>query len=220
MKSKCPGDSALVRLFLSECGPREKDRVLRHLANCSRCSLRFDVLRQIKRDLRPKVDTFAGEFDAAAAAPLLRRAARESAQAAKPKPFASFLSLKLAVGLLGVLVVASAAAFIALGPMARRSELRSPSLRLTLVAPIGTVSAPPALFRWTPVLDAESYGFWLTDDTLAPVHTNGTFLVNELVLPAAVRAKLVAGRSYLWTVSARDADANTLLTASGSFVIE
>ena len=220
MKSKCPGDSALVRLFMEECAPREKDRVLRHLADCSRCSLRFDVLRQIKRDLRPKVDAFAGEFDAAAAAPLLRRAARESAQASKPKPFASFLSLKLAVGLLGVLVVASAAAFIALGPMARRSELRSPSPRLTLLAPIGSVSAPPTLFRWTPVLNAESYVLELTDDALKPVHRSGAFLVNELVLPPEVTSRLVPGRPYLWTVTAEDGDSNRLASRSGSFVIE
>lgn len=219
MKSKCPGDSALVRLFMEECAPREKDRVLRHLAGCSRCSLRFDVLRQLKRDLRPKVDAFAGEFDAAAA-PLLRRAARESAQASKPKPFASFLSLKLAVGLLGVLVVASAAAFIALGPMARRSELRSPSLRLTLVAPIGSVSAPPALFRWTPVLDAESYRIDLTDDALVTVYSARNFLVNEHVLPSGVQSKLIRGRVYLWTVTATDGDSNRLATRSGSFVIE
>jgi hypothetical protein len=220
MKGKCPGDGALVRLFMNEPGPREKDRLLRHLSFCSRCALRFDVLRQLKRDLRPKVDAFAGEFGAAEAGPLLRRAGLDGIRASRHGFFASLLSLKFAAGFLGVLIVVSAAAFLAVTLTDKRSELRSPSLKLTLLVPVGTVSTPPSVFRWTPVLHAENYAFELTDDSLGRVYSGSTFLVNELVLPADIRSRLVKGQAYLWTISARDGAANMLVSRSGSFVIE
>ena len=220
MSGKCPADRVLVRLFMDECGPRERDRVLRHLASCSRCALRFDVLRQIKRDLGPKVDAFADQVGAAEAGPLLRRASRESLDLARRRPAPAVPRLRLAAAFLGALAVVSAAAFIALNVTARRSELRSPSPELKLLSPVGRVSAPPSVFRWTPVLDAESYVFELTDDALKPVHRSGVFLVNELVLPPEVKSRLVPGRPYLWTVIAEYGDSNRLASRSASFVIE
>ena len=76
------------------------------------------------------------------------------------------------------------------------------------------------MFRWAPVLDAENYVFELFDDSLDRVHVCSTFLINELVLPADIRGKLVKGRTYLWSISAQDGDSDLLASRSGSFVIE
>ena len=46
------------------------------------------------------------------------------------------------------------------------------------------------------------------------------FFVNETVVPPTVRDRLVKGRVYLWTVTARDRDSNLLTSGSASFVIE
>jgi hypothetical protein len=234
MRGKCPNDSALIRLFVNESGPPEADWLLRHLAACSRCTLRFDVLKQLNRELEPKVAAFvceAGALTPAAVSSALRRAASDKIQALRashtPSPsssrtgfFGSLLSLKFAVGFLAVLLVVSAVAYFALYKAPRQSELRSPSLKLTLLAPVGTLSSPPGVFRWTPVLHAEDYAFELIDDSLSRVHIGSTFLITELVLPADVRSKLVKGRVYVWSVSALDADSNLLTSRSGSFVIE
>ena len=39
-------------------------------------------------------------------------------------------------------------------------------------------------------------------------------------VPAPVRDRLVKGRVYLWTVTARDKDSNLLTSGSASFVVE
>jgi hypothetical protein len=234
MIGKCPNDSALIRLFMNESGPPEADWLLRHLASCSRCTFRFDVLKQLNRELEPKVAAFvceAGALTAAEASSALRRAASERTQALRASHtpsssssrsgfFGSLLSLKFAAGFLAVLLVVSAVAYFALYKPQRQSELRSPSLKLTLLAPVGTLSATPSIFRWTPVLHAEDYVLELIDDSLGRVHLGSTFLITELVLPAEIRSKLVEGRVYVWSVSAHDADSNLLTSRSGSFVIE
>jgi hypothetical protein len=234
MRGKCSNDSALISLFMNEAGPSETDRLLRHLAACSRCTLRFDFLRQLNRELEPKVQAFIGEAGAQtpeAVSSALRRAASERIQAfrtslappsSSPRTgfFGSLLSLKFAVGFLAVLLVVSTVAYFALFKAPRQLELRSPSLKLTLLAPVGTRSAPPSIFRWTPVLHAEGYVLELIDDSLNRVHRGSTFLITELVLPAEIRSKLVKGRVYVWSISAHDADSNLLTSTSGSFVIE
>ena len=58
------------------------------------------------------------------------------------------------------------------------------------------------------------------DDSLDSIHKDSAFFVNELVLPPAVRERLVKGRVYLWTVTARDKDSNLLTSGSASFVVE
>jgi len=234
MRGKCPRNSALIRLFMNEAGPHETDRFLRHLISCSHCTLRFDVLKQLNRELEPKVRAFVGEagaLTAAEASSALRRAASEKIQALRASHtssssssrtgfFGSLLSHRFAAGFLAALLVVSAVAYFALYKAQRQSELRSPSLKMTLLAPVGTLSAPPSVFRWTPVLHAEDYVFELIDDSLSRVHIGSTFLITELVLPAEIRSKLVKGRVYVWSVSAHDADSNLLTSRSGSFVIE
>jgi len=231
MNAKCPKDSGLIRLFMNETPVRETEKLLRHLAACARCAARFSVLRQIKRDLRPQIDAFSGEFSAAEAGPILRRAAFDKLQALRPSHapspsrigtrfFASLLSLKFAAGFLAALLLVSVLAYFAVYKAQRRSELRSPSLILTLSSPVGSLSATPRVFRWTPVLNAEEYDFELFDDSLERLHVGSIFLINEIVLPAEVRSRVVKGRVYLWSVTARDADRNLLTSRSASFVIE
>ncbi len=215
MTRKCPDDRALVLLAMGEAAPRAKDRMLGHLAVCSRCSLRFNVLRELKRDLHPRVEAFVGEHASA-------RTARPSRPPRRSRlgPLVSLFGLRFAAGFIALFLVLASGAFLALSRAARHSELRSPSTKLSLLEPSGTLSSAPTVFRWTPVLNAENYNLELIDDALGRIHTAATFLINEFVLPAEVRAKLVKGRIYVWTVSAQDEDSNRLVSRSGSFVIE
>lgn len=209
MTRKCPDDRALIRLATGEATPREKDRMLGHLALCSRCSVRMSVLRQLKRDLEPNVEAFIGEH--------------ASPRPARPSRFGRLVSLfglRFAAGFIAILLVVALGAFIAMTRAARHSELRSPSSRLSLLEPQAQVPSAPVVFRWSPVLNAENYNFELIDDSLGRLYIGSIFLVNEFILPAEVRDKLVKGKAYVWTVSAQDGDANLLTSGSGSFVIE
>lgn len=236
MSAKCPKDSDLVRLSAYETSHDESERLFRHLADCPRCSTRFTVLRQVKRDLRPAVEAFAREFPADKAGPLLSGAARGKLQELDPPPAqpqrpsppprsrATFLGLALnlrfAVGFLALLAVVATGIYMTATRSDVYSDLRSPSAGLALFEPVGRIPDAPKVFRWSPVARAESYFFELYDESLERVHVGSAYLINELVLGAEAKAKLAEGRTYLWTVSALDGDSEILATRSGSFVIE
>jgi len=225
MRGKCPKDSALVALFMNEASPRRSAKLLRHLVACSRCSLRFNMLRQIKRDLEPKVDAFltdAARLEIAALRPAGRPVPVPSGRPSPPRsrPLGSFFTLRIAAGLVAVLAVLTAGAFIALTRFQKHAALRSPSVSLTLLTPLGKVSGPPRVFRWTPVLNAESYHLEIVDDSLNSVYVGDAFLITETILPSSVHSRLVKGRTYVWSVAARDGDNNLLVTRSGAFTIE
>jgi hypothetical protein len=217
MNRKCPDDRALIRLATAASAPREKERLLGHLAVCSRCSIRLSVLRQLKRDLAPQVEAFVAEH----ASSRLSRSPRPCPpRPSRFGPIVSLFGLRFAAGFIAVFLVAASGAFLALSRAARHSELRSPAAKLTLLAPAAKIPSAPRFFRWSPVLNAENYNFELIDDSLERVHSDGTFLINELALPADIRDKLIRGRTYVWTISAQDGDANVLTSRSSSFVIE
>lgn len=221
MKDKCPSDGALIALFTNESPSRRADKLLRHLAACARCSFRFNVLRQVKRDLQPQVDAFAEAHPSASeGAAALRGAALQKSPPPRPRPFGMVFGFRFAAGFVAVLVVVAAGGYLAQARLRRHSELRSPSPKLNLLAPMGSISSAPSVFRWTPVLNAEGYAIELVDDRLERVRVLSTFLITEAVLPADLRLKLISGRTYVWSVSARDGDGTLLASASGSFIIE
>lgn len=229
MSGKCPKDGDLVRLSSYETIPEESERLFRHLAGCSRCSVRFAVLRQVKRDLGPRVEAFSSELDAKKAGPALSGAARQKLQElgrpgptpqAPPRLFGLRWDTRLAAGFLAVLVVVASGIYLTAVRSPEYSHLRGPSIGLTLIEPAGTIPAPPAVFRWSPIANAENYLFELYDESLDLVHTCSTFLINELVLGAEIRNELVDGRTYLWTISARNGDGELLALRSGTFAIE
>ena len=229
MSGRCPTDGALIRLSMDETVARESEKLARHLVSCSRCSLRFEVLRQVKKDLRPKVEAFSRELSAAAAGPLLASAARKKLQELamdrpipppRPRRFGVHFGLRFAAGFLTVLAVVAVGIYLTGARAVRYSDLRSPAVNPTLIEPIGSRSDVPGVFRWSPVQGAEEYLFELYDESLERVHVCSTFLINELVLPADIKAKLVKGRTYLWSISAQDGNSDLLTTRSGSFIIE
>ena len=220
MTRRCPDDRTLINVATGEAAPRVKDRTLGHLAVCSRCSVRYDVLRQLKRDLHPRVEAFIEEHGHALAPGAPSGVLAPALQSRRSRPFAFTAALRWAPLFALIVLVTGTGAFLAVSRAARHSHLRSPSAKLTLLSPAGAVAAPPAVLRWSPVLRAEGYVVEVIDDALDSVHTDSAYFVNELVIPPAVRARLVKGKVYLWTVTARDKDSNLLTSGSASFVIE
>lgn len=229
MMRHCPADSALIALFMNEAPRRMKEKLLRHLAVCSRCTLRFSVLRQAKRELQPQVDSFAAAFSADEGAACLQDAARRKILELEPgpprghspsSPFGVLLGLRAAAGLMAVLMVLTLAGYLLLTGLQRRAETRSPSAKLALLAPSGRLSAAPAEFRWTPVLNAEGYAIEIVDDTLTKIGRVSVFFINEVEIPPEIRSRLVKGRTYVWTVVAVDGDGNSLTSRSASFLVD
>jgi len=231
MSGNCPKDNALVALAMNEAGPSAGQRLLRHLAVCPRCAIRFRVLRDLGRDLGPAVESYIGAVDASKAGALLRQAAARELDRLDPSASLSArfsrgarslrsFGLEFAGGLLIALFIALGAGYFAVyRPFVRTGE-RSPSANLELISPAGRQARVPGVFRWSPVLQAEDYTIEVRDESLARVFQGSTYLVNELVCPAELRSKLVRGKTYLWTVSAHDESGTLLASRSATFVVE
>lgn len=232
MRAHCPKESSLVGLFMGEAAPRETEKLLRHLASCRRCSFRFNVLRQVKRDLHQQVDAFADSRDQARGVEELREAALQrmggtASSAASPPPpparhwpLRTMFGIRFAFGLIALVMVLTSGTYFVARQIRGHSGVRSPFPRLTLLAPTGTISDVPASFRWTPVTSAENYILELIDDSLRPIYATSTFVITEAAIPREIKSGLVKGRTYVWSVTARDGSGTLLASRSGSFVVK
>lgn len=228
-RKNCLSDDELVDLFLGELPGSRSAQLLSHVALCPICSLRFDILGLVREETEPKIAAFAESCSPSDPLTVLRQAARRKLAGLAPETPAGKdrrsrprprLTLRLAFGFLGILLVVATAGYIALDQFRPRATLRSSDLRLTLLEPIGRISLSPAAFRWTPVAHAEGYQLELIDDTLQQVFSSRTYLVTEHVIPAEVQGRLVRGQTYLWSIKALDADGNLLLSESGHFRLD
>jgi hypothetical protein len=229
MKRKCPSDGALIRLLTSGAADRRMESILDHLARCPRCCARFDVLHKLHLELEPEIRDFQSQHLGDGASVLLAAAARKRlaemrstrpASGPSPSPAASLLGPKTAAAALAVFLLVATGLFLSRFVLQPKSAARSQSSELTLLEPLGKVSAPPGTFKWTPLRHAESYSIRLTDSSLREIHAAGTFLITEIVIPPEVRSSLQEGETYVWEVRAVDGDSNVLAVRSGYFILE
>jgi hypothetical protein len=233
MIRKCPKDTALIGLYMSGAAEPGMENLLEHLAECPSCSSRFELLRKLKQELDPKIRDFQGEFGNGAgdadATVLLAAAAREKLQELHaPRNFSPhrrfpaslLLNRRFAAAALGIFILAASGLFLSRTVFQAKSASRSPSLELMLLEPVGKISEVPGVFKWTPVLHAESYAIRLTDSSLREIHATGTYLVTEIVIPPEVRSSLREGETYVWEVRAADGASNILAERSGYFILE
>ena len=223
----CLSDDELIDLFMGETSDPRTAAALSHVALCPICSLRFDILGLVREETEPKIAAFAESCSPSDPLTILRQAARRKLAGLAPETTAGKdrssrprLTLRFAFGFLAILIVVATAGYLALDQFRPRATLRSSDLKLTLLEPIGRISRSPAAFRWTPVAHAEDYFLELIDDTLQPVFSSSTYLVSEHIIPLEVRAQIIRGRNYVWSVKAFDADGNILLSESGHFRLE
>jgi hypothetical protein len=232
MIRRCPADRALVKLFMSGAADPRMEKVLEHLAHCSRCATRFEILRNLRPELDPRIREFQRSFGgsdvdarAALAAAAEKRLAelRPARPASRPNPVApAFLRRRKSAvaAALFLLVLSAAGVFLSRSLIRPRSTLRSPFLQLKLLEPMGKIDELPGRFKWTPVRHAESYSIRLTDSSLREIFYSGTYLVTEIFIPAEVGSSLIKGESYIWQVRATDGDSNVLVERTGHFILE
>jgi len=157
-----------------------------HISNCSHCRTELQLLQEFQ----------AGEIEARAVQRITAQQGRELA-AAKPSWWqglftASWLS-HAAVALAGILLIGGVG-----------MEIRKSSAALIVVAPVGDLREAPKDVQWQPVAGAAKYRVQLLEEDRSPLwqaETTGT----RVALPAAVRDRIVPGKTMLSEVLALDA---------------
>jgi len=189
----CPDDETFVKAFMNEASVRDTDQLVTHVMNCPRCRKKFQAMRQVRSELQ------AMDHGPADRSSSLRFGRRLIAVCGS------------ALLLLGV-------AFFLLEQKRDTGDRGNGSGKLILTEPKEILTRPPSLFRWTPVKGVDGYNFKLVDEDLNTILRSGS-RTTQIVLTDAVRAKLVRGKTYVWTVEARDDESRVLDSASSSFEI-
>jgi hypothetical protein len=187
-----------------------------HVSSCARCQTELTLLKEFEK-------ASPGPDEEGAVSWISARLDRRFSEArAKPSPSLTHNGAALPrrswftalnVGGFG-LAAATLTAAVAIGLREGRApELAPPSpsapavLRsagITTLSPAGDLDARPDELRWEPRTDAASYSVQVMEVDYAEVW-RAESREASIVLPPAVRARIVPGKPLLWEVVAKDA---------------
>lgn len=196
-KTSCPDQDTFAKIFLNEAGTEEREAFIDHVLECGPCRSQFDVLKQVGKEFRSQ----EGEFF-----PIARESWKELEAQKKGirSVWAWSRPARPASGVLMILGLLAVSYLFLVRPSPTNVLRTGEKPRLRLVEPEGQIRKPPALFKWTPVLKADSYTFELIDDNLQTlIHQDG-LRQNSYGVPLDVRKKMTRGKPYLWTVDVYD----------------
>src|SRR6267143_5165908 len=193
-------------------------RAAEHVAGCLRCRTELALLRQFESlALRPEEEEDASwivgrltrdvaRLTAGEVLPPRRRAPARAAgwrRFVAPRAVAGGLAAA-AAALLVILNVPGRDASPTLPPDATAGPSSFRSDAIAVKGPAGDVDAAPKEMSWEPAAGAASYSVQVMEVDRTPVWS-GESRELKLALPAAVRARVVPGKPFLWQVMAKDA---------------
>lgn len=186
------------------------------------CSRKLFLLARLKEELKrwgqdiPEEPLFPEEEKK------LQRLARQKIRELKPKTLNSLLTTPSRLAVISGLVLTSCLSlYLAIGRKFSRQETWREASRLEfhLLHPRGTLQEAPELFSWREVPGREEFLFQLQDEELGLIYKTRTWLP-WVHLPEAARLSLIRGKTYIWTVEARDRNSRLLAAEYLTFRIE
>jgi hypothetical protein len=221
-KNHCPRNEVFIKAFLRELSLEENERFIDHILVCEKCSKKFELMKQLSRELAEKMNALETEKLSPEDNRELRKLARKKIKASKSRGslVIDMIPLKYVAAAVSLIVVA-AGLYVVLkmgqGEVYRNEGRES---GLVLMGPTGRVSEPPEVFVWSAYEGAEEYYFELIDDELNTLLLDNRVRRPKLILPVDIVKKLEKGRTYVWKVYAEDDDDNVLDSARTSFEIK
>lgn len=220
-KRFCPDAGLMTRALMEELSPREKEGLLSHVSRCPSCRSKYEALIQLQADLRAREKALEEIKLSRDEERELRRMARQRLQELSRKPL-SFFARPFAVGAALVTVlffILSGYYLLIKGPSSDQTMRGTQATEVRLLKPGEKLIKAPSFFLWTEVKDRDSFLFELIDDELNTLCSEKLF-TTQTHLPERVQQRLVRGRVYLWTITARDESGNKLASASKTFEIK
>jgi len=194
-------------------------RAAEHVAGCLRCRTELALLKQFESlALRPEeqedaswiVGRLARDVAQLTAGELLPPRRKSPARAAGWRRFVAprVLAGGLGAAAAAVLVVLNVPGREASPPALPADATAGPSSfrsdAIAVKGPAGDVDAAPKELRWEAAPGAASYSVQVMEVDRTPVW-NAESRDARIALPAAVRARVVPGKPFLWQVVAKDA---------------
>jgi len=202
----------------------EESRASAHLAGCARCQTELALFQELERTTpqpkdQPAVSWIVAELkrrsseSARATGEVSRSAPSSARRALSPRGLAgrriSAAALSLAAMVIAVAVGLSVRTSREPGLISDGIPTALRSQGVVGLAPIGDLMQSPTELRWQPLPGAARYSIKLMEvdrSEFWQASAEGTVVL----LPAAVREKVVPGKTLLWQVTALDAAGKAL----------
>jgi len=221
-KKLCPGQDDFVGAMMGELSKSDGQSFFSHLSACPGCRLKFEALAELEAELEARKSQFPEAGLSAAEEKALRKLGRQRLRELPgrgrrliPPP----LRLPAAAVAAGLVLILLGYYFFVRIPSSNQALRGSQSQEIRLLEPGEKCKRAPEVFRWTDVEGEDGFLLTIIDDELNTIFYDGV-KETELRLPAEVRDRLRPGKTYLWTVEAKDEDDKLLATASVYFEIE
>ena len=218
-RSNCPSDERLLRAFLLELDPTERERVEAHADTCGRCRRKRAMLAEIAEELRARTEGLPGDLDPEEEAALRKMAAsavRKLGGRTSSRPFPGIVAVRAAAA--AVLITAAAAGIFFYSRSGRPDIDRGRADAIRLVEPAGTLDRVPTIFRWTAVKKADLYRFEIFDEELRSIVVRMVKSTSLSLAPEELDM-IRPGRIYTWDVEASADEARPLASGQRSFVV-
>ena len=187
-----------------------------HLDGCARCQTELSLLEAFQASAPATDETAAIEWITAE----VRRRTRQ-ANDRLPAPRRGLLE---AASWRPLAIAAAAILAVSVGYLAwqnREPTLPEPAStaesyrtgQITIVAPTGDVSVPPAELSWLAIPGAERYDISVLEVDRTPLW-QGTSSVSRVELPPAVIARFLPGKTVIWEVSALNPSGTAIAVSS------
>ena len=219
-RSKCPGDDMLLGAFLLELDAASRERIAGHVAACTLCRRKQAVLAEIAGELRTRAESLPVEMTPDEGAALRKMAGAEikklrGKRLSDPVPRAHPYRAAAAAA---VLVMVAAAGIFFFSRSGRQDVDRGDRGGIRLVEPAGTSDRAPAVFRWTPVRNADIYRFEIFDEELRSIVVRAVKSASVTLAPEEMGA-IRPDQPYYWDVEAVDDAGRPLASGRRSFVV-
>ncbi len=217
----CPKKEDFIKALQGEMADDSRRQFYHHVWRCPCCRPKLQVLVKVKAELETRADLVTESSLAGKEARALRKVAADQMNLINPPTRRlSVRSLPVAAAA-AVGVVALALGYLFLNDTLRdRAAMRGPvKLELRLLAPGPVLQGAPSDFSWSDIPGRDDFRFILVDDELNTIYETETE-ETSLRLPEKERAKLMKGKTYLWTILALDDNKRELASSSRVFEVE
>jgi len=233
-KAGCPPVEYLAKAFADELSEEEKLVLVDHVASCSSCHWKFEMLRGILKETGNLAQGLQGlslskeetrRLKEIAGAHLSRLSRKgRVVRHAEPRRQAWkshwLLLRKYAVAAAGLLIVGLGALFLLrIFPPGGEGPVRGESEEsLQLLSPQGAVDPTPIEFSWKPYPGAREYEVRILDEALTPIWTSEKTGETRIQLTPSASGRLEKGKTYIWKVFAMSAGGTEGIGTSGVLV--
>lgn len=217
----CPANETIINAFLEESGLNEKERIIDHMLTCRSCSMKFDMLIQLEKEMYDSGilpdDTEDDKSQYKEFREAVKKKLKEIRSGKRPSTI-GFIPKKY--------LTATAALIIIIASYFAYTNLIDPNIfrhhtgnSLILLEPAAELKEPPLFFKWKDLGQADSYDIKIIDENLNTIARlyGGNF--TSIHVPEEIRSRLKPGVTYIWIVKARDNEDFVIAKAQKHFVI-